>query len=360
MANEGRIFGVGLRGAGQVARQHAAAIAANPQLRLAAVCSRSLESAERLAREFAAAAKQGAPVRVFRHYADMLDDAGVAIVSECMPNHLHAREAAAAFDAGKHVILEKPVAIDREELVLLGDACRRAGTKSVVGFVLRWHPLIATIRGLLGRGVIGEPFFAGFDYWHGIKPSFPSYEWIRHREFAGGAMITGGCHAADLARYLKGEVAEVFAYSTRARDDFDYPTTYSAAVRFRDGTLGRLSASLDGVSFPYQFNIDLLGTRGAIRDNRLFSNDLFPGQKDFSVIPGDTPNSGSVAHHPFKREIDDFADSLLTGAPVLSDVEDACRSMEISIAITESASSGKPVAIASRDDVPAAVRERSP
>ena len=77
MADEGRIFGVGLRGAGQVARQHAAAIAANPQLRLAAVCSRSLESAERLAREFAAAAKQGAPVRVFRHYADMLDDAGV-------------------------------------------------------------------------------------------------------------------------------------------------------------------------------------------------------------------------------------------------------------------------------------------
>ncbi len=230
--DEGRVFGVGIRGAGQVARQHAEAIAANPHLRLAAVCSRSHESAERLALEFAGAAKKGPPVRVYRHYPDMLCDAGVDIVSECMPNHLHAREAAAAFDAGKHLILEKPAAINREELALLGQACRRAGTRSVVSFVLRWHPLVATIRSLLGRGVIGEPFFSGFDYWHGIKPSFPSYEWIRREEFAGGAMITGGCHAADLARYLKGEVAEVSAYSTRARDDFDYPTTFSAAVNF--------------------------------------------------------------------------------------------------------------------------------
>ena len=353
MVDEGRVFGVGIRGAGQVARQHAEAIAANPHLRLAAVCSRSQESAERLALEVAGAAKEGPPVRVYRHYPDLLSDAGVDIVSECMPNHLHATEAAAAFDAGKHLILEKPAGINQEELVLLRNACRRGRAQSVVSFVLRWHPLVATIKSLLGRGVIGEPYFSGFDYWHGIKPSFPSYEWIRREEFAGGAMITGGCHAADLARYLKGEVAEVSAYSTRSRDDFDYPTTFSAAVKFRDGTLGRLSASLDGVCFPYQFNIDLLGTRGAIRDNRLFSKELFPGQKDFSLIPGDTPNSGSVAHHPFKQEIDEFVESLLTGAPARSDVEDACKSMEICLAITESARSGRPVAIAAPAGVPA-------
>ena len=348
--HDGRIFGVGIRGAGQVARQHAAAIAANPRLRLAGVCSRSRESAECLAVECAAAAKDGPPVRVFEHYPDLLADQAVDIVSQCMPNYLHAPEAAAAFDAGKHLILEKPAAIDRDELAQLLAACRRAGTRSVVSFVLRWHPLVDTIRNLVARGAIGETYFAGFDYWHGIKPSFPSYGWIRHAAYAGGAMITGGCHAADLARYLKGEIVEVAAYATRARDDFDYPTTYSAAVKFADGTLGRLSASLDGVSFPYQFNIDLLGTRGAIRDNRLVSAELFPGQKDFTPIPGDTPNSGSVAHHPFNREIDDFVTALVAGTPVRSDVEDACRSMEVCFAVTESAKSGKPVAIPARGD----------
>ncbi|MDX9957629.1 MAG: Gfo/Idh/MocA family oxidoreductase, partial [Spirochaetia bacterium] len=221
------MYGVGIRGAGQVARQHAEAIAANPHLRLAAVCSRTKGSAESLAREYAGAAKDGRPVKVFAHYEDMLADGAVDIVSECMPNHLHAREAIAAFEAGKHLILEKPAAINREELDLLRVANRKAGTRSVVSFVLRWHPLVTTIKNLLARGVIGETYFAGFDYWHGIKTSFPSYQWIRQQEFAGGAMITGGCHAADLARYLKGEVAEVAAYSMRSRQDFDYPTTIS-------------------------------------------------------------------------------------------------------------------------------------
>ena len=344
MDREGR-YEVGIRGAGQVASQHAAAILANPKLRLAAVCSRSRSSAEKLAAEWTAAAKGGEPVVVYDRYEDMLENPRVDIVSECMPNHLHAREGALAFDAGKHLILEKPAGIAREELELLRKSARRSGRKSVVSFVLRWHPLVTNLKNLLAKSAIGDVYYAEFDYWHGIKPSFSSYGWIRRREFAGGAMITGGCHAADIARYLHGEVEEVFAYSTRARDDFDYPTTLVAAVKFAGGSVGKLSASLDGLGFPYQFNIDLLGTKGALRDNRIFSKELFPSQRDFMAIPCDTPNSGSVEHHPFKQEIDNLVACIEGKCPVLSDVEDACRSMEVALAVTESAATGKPVRI---------------
>ncbi len=337
--NDRTRLGVGIRGAGQVARQHLEAIAANPALRLVAVSSRSRTSAESLAAAASPAAK------VYDRYEDMLDDPAVDIVSECMPNHLHAKEAILALDAGKHLILEKPAAIDYEELASLRAAARKAKGKTVVSFVLRWHPLVANLRNLLDGKAIGDVYYAEMDYWHGIKPSFSSYSWIRKKEFAGGAMITGGCHAADLARHLKGEIAEVFAYSTGKREDFDYPTTYAASVKFRDGSVGRLSASLDGLAFPYQFNIDLLGTEGAIRDNRLFSKVLLPNQSDWMTLPCPTPNSGSVSHHPFKEEINDFADHILRGKPILSDVLDACRSMEIALAITESARTGKPVAI---------------
>jgi len=163
-------------------------------------------------------------------------------------------------------------------------------------------------------------------------------------------MITGGCHAADIARYLKGEVAEVLAYGTRQREDFDYPTTLVASLRFADGSVGRLSASLDGISFPYQFNVDLLGSQGAIRDNRVYSKKLFPEQTDFVVIPSPTLSSGAVSHHPFQQEIDNLVDNLLGDTPVLSDVLDACRSQEVAIAIEESAATGRAVAIpASRE-----------
>lgn len=337
-----KIFGVGIRGAGQVAIQHAAAINSHPNLYLAAVCSRTHSNAV----EFASLHSTEAVV--YESYEKMLEDPHVDIVSICMPNFLHAQEAVLALDSGKHLILEKPAAINREELAALRFSASNSTSKSVVSFVMRWHPLITNIKNLLDKNTIGDVYYSEMDYWHGIKPSFSSYNWIRKKEFAGGAMITGGCHAADLARYLKGEVSEVFAYSCSQRKDFDYPTTYVSAVKFIDGSVGKLSTSLDGLHIPYQFNIDLLGSQGAIRDNRFCSRELFPYQDDFIKLSCDTPNSGSVDHHPFNLVIYDLVDSILTGNQVLSDVTDACKSMEVSLAVTESALSGKPVSISEK------------
>jgi predicted dehydrogenase len=335
-----KIFGVGIRGAGQVAYEHGRAIQNNPHLYLASVCSRSMESARRLASQFNPEAK------VYERYEEMLSDEKVDVVSICMPNFLHAREAIQALEAKKHLILEKPPAIDYEELYRLREVSRRSKSRSVVSFVLRWHPMVKNLKALLSKKAIGDIYFTEVDYWHGIKETFPSYPWIRRRELAGGAMITGGCHAADMARYLKGEeVEEVFAYRCRRRKDFDYDTTLVATVKFRDGSIGKLSASLDGLSFPYQFNIDLLGTEGAIRDNRVYSKNLFPDQTDFVTIPTPTPNSGSVSHHPFQQEIDNLTENILYDTPVLSDVLDACRSTEVVLAIEESARTGNPVKV---------------
>lgn len=333
-------FGVGIRGAGQVAYEHARAIARNPHLSLAAVCSRSEESAQKLAAQF------NPHATVYQRYEDLLADTHVDIASICMPNYLHASEAIQAFEAGKHLILEKPAAIHFEELYELREAAQKATTGSVVSFVLRWHPMISNLKALLAQNAIGDIYYAQADYWHGIKTTFASYNWIRRKEFAGGAMITGGCHAADIIRYLTGkEVAEVFAYRCKSRPDFEYDTTLVASVKFRDESVGKLSVSLDGLYFPYQFNIDLLGSAGAIRDNRIYSKTLFPEQTDFVTLPCATPNSGSVSHHPFQQEIDNLVDYLLHDKPVLSDVLDACRSMEIALAIEKSADSGQPVKI---------------
>jgi len=335
-------LGVGLRGAGQVSYEHAKAIQNNPRLYLAAVCSRSAESARSLAAAFASDAT------IYENYEDMLSDQDVNIVSVCTPNYLHAREAIQSFEAGKHLILEKPVAINSEELAELRAAARKANTKSVVSFVLRWHPMIRNLKALLDQRAIGDIYYAEADYWHGIRETFSSYNWIRQKQFAGGAMISGGCHAADIMRYLTGkEVEEVFAHGFRKRPDFDYDTTIVASIKYNDGSVGKLSSSLDGVRFPYQFNVDLLGTDGAIRDNRIYSKILFPEQTDFVTVNSDTPNSGAVAHHPFQQEIDDLADHILDDKPILSDVLDACKTSELVLAIETSAATGQPVRISS-------------
>ena len=337
-----KIYGVGIRGAGQVAVQHAQAIEANPYTYIAAVCSRRLESSQEFIQKYAPTAK------VYEHYEDMLGDPNVDIVSECMPNYLHATEAILALEARKHLILEKPVGITQDEADQLYNAAVKGNSKTVVSFILRWHPLIQNLKRLQDQKAFGEIYYASADYWHGIKPTFSSYEWIRKREFAGGAMITGGCHAADVARYLNGEVDEVHAYSLRKREDFNYDTTYVASVRYVNGSLGKLSASLDGLAFPYQLNIDLLGTMGAARDNCIYSKQILANQTDWIKLQCETPNSGAVAHHPFKAEIDNLVDSIRTGVSVLSTVEDACRSMDVVFAITESALTGRPVSVIPR------------
>lgn len=339
---EKKMVGVGIRGAGQVAVQHVLAIDANPYTYVAAVCSRRLESSQEFVRKNAPGAK------VYEHYEDMLADPNVAIVSQCMPNYLHACEGIAALEAGKHLILEKPAGITQEESDRLFEMAQKTDRKTVVSFLLRWDPMVRNLKKLQDQKAFGEIYYASADYWHGIKPTFSSYNWIRRREFAGGAMITGGCHAADVARYLNGDVEEVSAYSLRKRDDFDYDTTYVASVRYVNGSVGKLSASLDGLAFPYQLNIDLLGTMGAARDNRIYSKQLLDNQTDWITLQCDTPNTGAVAHHPFKAEINNFVDSILNGAAVLSSLEDACRSMDVVFAITESALTGRPVSVKKR------------
>jgi len=324
-------IGVGIRGTGQVAIQHAKAIEKNPHTYIRAICGRNEDRTKTFIETFAPQAV------LYTDYEKMLLDESVEIVIECMPNYLHATEAIMALQSGKHVVLEKPAGINQLESDKLAEAARKSNKKSVVSFVLRWHTMIENIKTMLDKQSIGEVYYAEADYWHGISPEFSSYQWIRKKKFAGGAMITGGSHAIDVLRYLHGEISEVSAFSVKKRSDFDYPTTYVASLLFKNGTIGKVSASLDGLNFPYQFNLDLLGTQGAIRDNRFYAGELFSHQSDWMNFAVETPNSGKVAHHPFQNEIDNLVDAILHDTISRCPIEDACATMNVAYAINESA-----------------------
>lgn len=107
--------------------------------------------------------------KIYEHYEDMLADQNIDIVSICMPNYLHAKEAILAFKADKHIILEKPPVITWEELDSLRDAATKTKKRSVVSFVSRWHPMVKNLHAFLSKQAIGDIFYTEVDYWHGIK-----------------------------------------------------------------------------------------------------------------------------------------------------------------------------------------------
>lgn len=149
-------------------------------------------------------------------------------------------------------------------------------------------------------------------------------------------MLTGGCHAVDAIRYLTGdEVVEVAAFANNVKGKFEYPANVVAILRFASGAIGKTSALFDA-EMPYQFNIDLAGTEGTIRDNKIWSKRLFPGQTGWTTMETILPDSGAVEHHPFDDEINHLVECILDNKESHVNVADAYKTHEICLAIDKS------------------------
>ena len=336
---EERKLGVGIFGAGWVAGEHARAYLNNPHCRIVAIGSRTERSAKALADRY------GLDVRIYTDYQKFLDDPELDVVSICTPPNLHAQETIEAAQAGKHILIEKAIAIKLEDLPRMEKAVKEAGVKTVVSFVLRWNPLFQCIKSLLEQGALGRIFYAEVDYWHGIGPWYKQYSWNIKKDVGASSLLSAGCHAVDAMRYFLGldkKVVEVFAYSTKIWQEYEYDPTIAGVLKFEDGTIGKISSSIECTT-PYQFNIDLLGEHGTIRNNRIYSKKLMPGQTDYADIPTILPDSGDVTHHPFQGEIDHLIDCILNDVESHVNLSDAVKTHEIIFAMDQSAAEGKPV-----------------
>lgn len=329
-------LGIGIHGAGNVSAEYIRAFTRNPHTEVRMITSRTVESARRRAAAFHLECEVGDDLETVLRRED------VHIVAICTPNYLHSREAIRAARAGKHVVVEKPIALTQGELQGLVETIRETGVKSCVGFVLRWNEMVQMARRLVGDGTLGTLALAKADYVHHIDPAKTGWEWKRLQAGSGGAMLFAGCHAVDTLRYCVGEVVEVSAYATQVgRDEFDYPPTITAALRFASGALGTVCVTFEAHS-PYLFNLEFFGTRGTLRNNQIYAQAL-QGQTGYATIPTILPDSGEVAHHPFQAEVDDFVMCILEDREPKTHVADAARTHEVCLAIDRSAQEGHPV-----------------
>lgn len=332
------ILGVALHGCGEVARAHVASWKRNPHVRIVSVGSRRRASAEQLVRE------TDLDCEIHERFEDVLADPQVDIVNLSGPNHVHAPQGIAAAEAGKHILIEKPICLSMDENRRLRDAVAANGVRSVVSFVLRWNPLFENLKSLLAAGAIGELFYLEVDYWHRLANSWPGWEWGQTRESGGSTMLLAGCHALDALRWFAGdEVAEVAAYSNNKEGRFQFDANVVAMLKFRNGAIGKAAALFD-CHMPYQFNIDLAGTQGTLRDNRLWSEKLLPGQTGWTTMKTMLPDSGDVHHHPFDAQINHFVECIREGRESHCNVADAYLTHELCLAIDASlACDGRPV-----------------
>jgi predicted dehydrogenase len=351
-----------VHGAGWVAGEHIKAFAANPHTEIRAISSRKESSCKKRADEAGLS-----DVAFYTDYEKALAHDGIDIVSVCTPQHLHAENTIAAAQAGKHLVIEKPIGNNPEETRAMLAAVQKAGVKSVVSFVLRWNPLFEVIKSMVADDALGDLYCVETDYQHDIASWWTGFEDARTVEKGVSAMATGGCHAIDAARWFaaKGryETAtpiEVFAYSggwRKGKDiEFNYhtnsfqpapPLEYDdlemVMIRFDNGVIAKVSVNY-GCIMPYTFPIEVFGNKGTIKDNRVWSH-KYPGQKDWVEIPTILPDSADVAHHPFVGQMNHVADCILNDRESHCNLEDAIKTHDIVFAAQEAYKTGQPVSL---------------
>jgi predicted dehydrogenase len=329
-------YGVAVFGIGWVAGEHIKAYMQNPHTEVRAIASRRKESARAKKDEL------GLDCDILDDYESMLKRDDIDIVDLCTPNFLHAQETIDAASVGKHVVIEKPIAMNIDELRAVRDAVVKAGVKSQVGFISRWNPHVRSIRSMIDKGGLGEVFFTEVDYYHEIGPWWSGWNWgANTRKDGPTASLVAGCHAVDLLYYLGGEVDEVFAYGTFGhRKDYEYEPTYAAVVKFKNGKIGKTGCSFEN-ECPYVMNIILHGSKGSVLNEKFYTKEWYAGQEGWQKFNTIFLDSGDVVHHPFKEMVDDLADALVNDKEATANIHEAYKSHEICLAIDRSIETGQ-------------------
>jgi len=298
-------YGAMVIGPGWVAGEHVKGYCQDPRTEIRAIVGMLPEDKVR-AEQYQA--KHGFKADYYDDLDQALKRDDIQVVSVCTINFLHYAQTLACIQAGKNVLCEKPLCFTLQELRTLVAAEKKHGVKTQVGHVCRWYPAVVGLKNFVQSGAIGDVFYVESDYWHEIKGA-----WKVRKETGGSALTMGGIHAVDMIRWMVGEeheVVEVAAFGEKSRwRDFEYDPTIAFICRFDDGTIGRVSTSLE-CNMPYVFHLQVNGTKGCIRNNGLYSTTMFPQSKGFMSIPATYPDDWNVSHHPFPEEVAYFIDCI--------------------------------------------------
>lgn len=339
-------FNVGVIGHGWAASAHIPAINALPQAQVTAICStRDLDAAE-------LSARYGSPIAIYRKPGAMLASPEIHVVSITSYPQDHARQAIAAAQAGKHLIIEKPLALSLKDLRAVQAAVKQAGVRVCVCFECRYSSQFLATRAVIDQGLLGKLHYGEVDYYHGIGPWYGQFRWNIKRASGGSSLLSAGCHALDaLLLCMGGDVVEVASYGAKSAHPqfkrYEYPSTSVTILKFRSGAAGKVTSSIDCLQ-PYYFHTHLVGSEGSLLDNRFHSMKLAGLNKNqWSELRMTLLDSGDVSDHPYQTQFAAFFDAVERKKTMpLTSLDDAVKTHEVIFAADQSAALGKPVRLA--------------
>ena len=345
---------VGVIGAGSISEMHVSSYANNPNVRLVAIADLNEERAKDKAEKFGAE-------RVYTDYHELLADPEIEAVSICTWNNLHAEMAIAALDAGKHVLVEKPLARTVEEALKIQEAVQRSGKTLQVGFVRRHASNTKLIKQFIDNGDLGEIYYGKASILRRLGN--PGGWFSDHDRSGGGPVIDLGVHVIDILWYLMGKpkVASVSGNTYNKlgnRKNIQNLSFYKAAdydpskntvedlanaiIRFENGASIMVDVSFTLHAKKDESVVKLYGEKGGAE----LEPEIALVTEKYDTIINSLPqvdNLGFDFIQAFQNEIDHFVESVLNGTETNSPVQDGVEIMKILSAIYESSEKGQEI-----------------
>ena len=290
----------GLIGAGDIARKRIApAFRDLPNCEFFSVSRSRAELAEEFAREFGAK-------KWIADWREMLADPKIDAVYIATPVFVHAEQAIAAAEAGKHVLCEKPMALGVEECEWMIAACKANNVNLGIAYYRRFYPAVIRAKQVIDSGEIGSVSVAqinAFEYFN-PPPEHPRRWFVEKAKSGGGPMMDFGCHRLEIMTNLFGKVRRVESMVSSDTFHREVEDTATALLQFESGTCA--SVTVTHASIEPHDTLHIFGTNGSIHVNSLNS-----GEMTIKTESGERLESLPPAANFHEPLISDFAEAII-------------------------------------------------
>lgn len=339
----------GIIGCGRIAPKHAESIIAIPEAELVAVCDIISEKAERFAHLYNA--------DPYLDYKELLQREDIDIVTIATPSGIHAEIGIEAAKAGKHVMVEKPMAMTLKQADYLIKACQEYNVKLSVIHQNRYNKSIKILREAMEKGRFGKLTHGQATIrWNRNEDYYIQAPWRGTKLQDGGVLMNQSIHNIDLLQWMMGPVESVFGYTTTALRQIEMEDVAGAVIRFKNGAIGLIEAATTIYPKNIEETLNIFGETGSVVIGGIAVNRVevweFPeseGEKNqiFSAQESDPPTVYGFGH---REIIEDMIKSVKSNTSPPINGEEGRKALEIILAIYKSQESGLPVKLPLLDD----------
>lgn len=333
-------IGFALVGTGMAGLTHARELKFVKDAELVAVCSRSEERVRRFAQEFGA--------QWYTDYRALLKNPDVDVVNVLVPTGQHGEVTIAASNAGKNVLVEKPLEINLERADEMIRTCAANGTKLGVIFQMRFGSVAQKLRHAVQSGALGRIFMAdAFDKSSRTAAYYASADWRGTQALeGGGCLMTQSIHIVDLLQFIIGPVQSVIGKVATMVHDIEVEDTATALMTFAGGAMGVLE-STSSIRPALKSRVEIHGQDGTIVANAQYDQILFwsvPGlpqeEVEQNISLGDIDDPWAYPQVRHRIQLQDMVDAIREDRDPVLTGKDARASLAIIMAIYESSRNG--------------------